>query len=78
MADSVQVQYRPYCVEDFYPVAATFAQVPYPVLGIGFVPLTPLVGAVNDAAAATAGVPVGGVYVCQPTGSFNYLRTRMS
>lgn len=83
MADSLQVQYGPICVEDFLINGSTgltaFAQTTFPVLGLGDgTTVTPLVAAVSDGAAATAGVPVGGVYVCQPVSSFNYLRTRMS
>ena len=83
MADSVQGIYRTIMVEDFLANGSvgstTFAQTTGYVLGIGQVTLTPLVGAASDVAAAAAGVPVGGIYVCQPASpGFNYLRTRMS
>ena len=77
MASAITLTARNIVVEDFLPGSTTFAQNTENVLGLGAVLVTPLVVAANDAAAAAASVPLGGVYVCNG-GSFNYLRTRMT
>lgn len=76
MADAVTVAPRQLVAEDFA-TNATFAQVTMTILGLGPTTVTPLVSAASDGAAASAGVPVGGLYL-NTGGSFNYLRTRMS
>lgn len=73
---AVSLQFRGIYVQDFA-TSASFAQVSDTVLGLGSVSLTPLVLAASDAAANSAGVPVGGVYV-NNGGSFAYIRTRMT
>jgi hypothetical protein len=77
MADALSVISRPVAVEDFIDPAnvnTVFQQLPYNVLGIGSALITPLVVAANDAAAAAAGVPQYGIYICNG-GAFNYLRS---
>ena len=76
-ASAITLTSRPICVEDFLPGTTTFAQATLTVLGLGPVTVTPLVVAASDGAAASAGCPVGSLYV-NNGGSFNYLRTRMS
>lgn len=77
MPDSVSLTMRGLYANDFA-TSATFATTTDTILGLGSgITVTPLVLAVSDAAAAAAGVPVGGVYV-NNGGSFIYLRTRMS
>jgi hypothetical protein len=77
VASSVTETYRGICVEDFM-TTTTFAQTTGTVLGLGpGITLTPLVVAASDAAAASAGVPVGAQYI-RSGGAFNYLATRMS
>lgn len=77
MADAVTVEARPLYVEDFSQ-AAVFAQTTATVLGLGAgTTVTPFVAAADDTAAASAGVPVGAVYVNNGS-SFSYLAVRMS
>jgi hypothetical protein len=78
MADAISLTSHPVCVEDFIDPASpnTVAQqVTYNVLGIGAVLVTPLVIAASDAAAATAGVIVGQLYV-YTGGAYNILKIR--
>lgn len=76
MADAVTIVPRQLVAEDFA-TSTIFSQVTMTILGLGPTTVTPLVAAPSDGAAASAGVPVGGVYL-NTGGSFNYLRTRMS
>jgi hypothetical protein len=77
MADSVTEQYRPIYLEDLG-TSATLAQTTDTVMGVGpGVPVTPIVAAASDVAAAAAGVPVGGIYLFNATVP-NYLKARMS
>ncbi len=77
MPDAITIQPRPLYVEDLSQ-AASFAQTTATILGLGpGVVVTPFVLAASDAAAAAAGVPVGGCYL-NSGGSFTYLATRMS
>ena len=74
---SVSLQFRPLYVQDLAQ-SATFTQTTDTILGIGAgVVVTPFVAAASDAAAAAAGVPLGGCYV-RTGGAFIYLATRMT
>jgi hypothetical protein len=75
MADSVQIVYRPIFLEDLG-TNSTYAQVQATVMGLGLVPMTPIVAAPSDAAATTAGVPLGGIFMCVPGGmALNFLKS---
>lgn len=76
MPDSVTLTFRGITTQDFA-TNSSFAQITQTVLGVGPVLVTPLVLAASDAAATTAGVPLGGVYI-NNGGAFNYLKTRMT
>jgi hypothetical protein len=76
MADSASVTFRKICVEDMATTAG-IAQITATVMGVGSISLTALVLAAGDAAAATAGVLVGQVYVDSSV-TPNRLRVRMS
>jgi hypothetical protein len=74
MPDSVVTQWRYLYLEDLTH-AITAGQVTDTVGGLGPVLLTPFVAAASDAAAASAGIPVDGIYIY--TGSTpNYLKRR--
>lgn len=85
MSAAAVITPRPIYVEDMSATNVPGTTTTDTILGLGSgvtvtkVPitlLTQLVVAANDAAAATAGVPVGGIYVNSTTG--NALHTRMS
>ena len=67
MPDSVTIQMRGIALEDLL-TNSTTAQVTQTVLGVGAVPLTPLVLAASDSAAAAAGCNVGDVYLNNASG----------
>jgi len=75
MADSVQIVFRPIFLEDLG-TNANYAQVQATVMGLGLVPVTPIVAAGSDAAATAAGVPLGGIFLCVPGGTaLNFLKS---
>lgn len=63
MADSVTLAFRPIYLEDFG-LGTTVGFATATVLGAGPVPVTPLLVAVNDAAALAGGGQIGQVYLC--------------
>ena len=78
MADSLTASYRPIFLEDLG-TSTTLATVTATVMGVGQnVPVTPIVAAASDAAAAAAGVPIGGVYLKVVPLGVNYLAARLS
>jgi hypothetical protein len=78
MADSITATYRPIYLEDLA-VSPTLATTTDTVMGVGpNVPMTPIVIAGSDAAAASAGVPVGGIYFKTVVAGVNYLAARLS
>jgi len=76
MPDSVTVSYRGIAMEDFL-TSDTPDQVSQVVLGVGAVDLTPFVVAAGDAAALSAGVDLGQVYMDSSV-SPNRLKARMT
>jgi hypothetical protein len=79
MADSVYLNFRPIFLEDFSPnTYTTVGTTTATVFGLGpGVTVTPFVSAPSDTAASSAGVAVGGVYICTGTTPYG-LRTRMT
>ena len=73
MPDSVTLAFRPLYLED-WGLGTSVGYTTATVLGAGPVPVTPLVAAVNDAAALAAGVQIGQVYLCIGFAPF-YLRS---
>ena len=78
MPDAITVTFRGIVVEDFMTVTVA-GPATTTVLGVGpGVTVSPFVMAASDAGAATAGVPVGGVYVVTSAPGNSYLKARMS
>jgi hypothetical protein len=76
MSDSVSLTFRQIVIEDLM-TSVTLATTTAPVFNAGTVTVTPIVVAASDTVAASAGVPVGGVYV-NTSGAVYYLKARMS
>lgn len=74
-SDSVTLQFRGIAVEDFLTTNVTLAQISQTVLGVGSIPLSPLVVAANDTEAKALGVAQWSVYV-NNSGSVLVLRTQ--
>ena len=78
MLDSVTVTFRGIAVEDLMSVQLAGPTVAT-VLGLGPGTLvSPFVTAVNDAAAAAAGVPIGAVYIMPVANQGLFLKVRLT
>ena len=78
MPDSVTVTFRGIVVEDLMMVTVA-GPTTTTVLGVGpGVVVSPFVMAADDPGAATAGVPIGGIYVVTSTPGNSYLKARWS
>lgn len=75
-SDSVTETYRPIYLEDLSH-AASAGQVTDTVLNLGPVPMTPIVAAASDSAAASAGIPLWGIYLNTSVVP-NFLKARSS
>jgi len=74
----ITATFRGVVVEDFL-TATTFGPATVYVMGAGDgITVSPFVVAINDAAAAAAGVPISAIYIVTASPGNSYMRARMS